>query len=154
MKHMSSKPIFRMIVALLFVGLAISFFPVSAAIFIEDGTELDEAALITYLEEPAPEFETPVVIYFYDPNCGACMPVHDFWDTYLKENPDVILEQVNLEEGSEQMDRFKKFAEEFHREKAFIPLAYIGPVSLEGTDDIRNYFDMVYTWYMSSNKEV
>jgi len=151
---MSLKPIFRMIVALLFVGLAISFFPVSAAIFIEDGTELDETALITYLEEPAPEFETPVVIYFYDPNCGACMPVHDFWDTYLKENPDVILEQVNLEEGSEQMDRFKKFAEEFHREKAFIPLAYIGPVSLEGTDDIRNYFDMVYTWYMSSNKEV
>lgn len=154
MKHMSSKPIFRMIVALLFVGLAISFFPVSAAIFIDDGTELDESALIAYLKEPAPEFETPLVIYFYDPNCGGCMQVRDFWDTYLKENPDVILEEVNLEEGPEQMNRFKEFAEEFHREKAFIPLAYIGPVSLEGTDDIRNYFDMVYTWYMSSNKEV
>ena len=141
-----------MIVALLFVGLAISFFPVSAAIFIEDGTELDEAALITYLEEPAPEFETPVVIYFYDPHCGSCMQVRDFWDTYLKENPDVILEQVNLEEGSEQMDRFTEFAEAFHREKAFIPLAYIGPVSLEGADDIKNYFDMVYTWYMASYK--
>ena len=152
MKNMSLKPIFRMIVALLFVGLAISFFPVSASIFIEDGTEPDEAALITYLEEPAPEFETPVVIYFYDPNCGACMPVHDFWDTYLKENPDIMLEQVNLEEGSEQMDRFTEFAEAFHREKAFIPLAYIGPVSLEGADDIKNYFDMVYTWYMASYK--
>ena len=45
MKKISLKPIFRMIVALLFVGMAISFYPVSAAIFIEDGTELDEARI-------------------------------------------------------------------------------------------------------------
>jgi hypothetical protein len=150
MQNVSWKLIMKIITSFIFISLIIAFFPVSATIFIEDGTELDEQGLIQYLKEPAPDFEKPGAIYFYDPNCGACMPVHDFWDTYLKENPDVILEQVNLEEGADQMDRFKEFSQSYNREKTFIPLVYLGPVALEGTDDIKNYFDIVYTWYMAS----
>lgn len=138
------------ITGLILLILAISFSPVSATIFTINGTELDEAGLMSYLEKPAPAFEEPVILYFYDPHCGSCSAIHDFWETYLKENPDTILEQVNLEEGPEQMDRFKEFSETYKRDKAFIPLVYIGPVALEGTDDIKNYFDMVYSWYMAS----
>jgi thiol-disulfide isomerase/thioredoxin len=153
MNDLSNRSELKMISSLLIISLAIFFTPASAVIFIEDGSELDESALLKYLEEPAPAFEEPVVIYFYDPHCGACSPVHDFLDFYLEENPETILEQVNLEEDPEGMDRFRKFSNAFNRDKTFIPLMFIGPVAFEGTNDIIDHFDMVYNWYMASYKE-
>lgn len=140
----------NVISSLFFISLVIFFCPVSATIFIEDGSEFDKYDLLEYLEEPAPAFDEPVVIYFYDPYCSACDSAHDFLDSYLEDNPDTILEQINLEDGSDEMDMFREFSDAFNREKAFIPLMYIGPVALEGPDEISEHFDMVYNWYMTS----
>jgi thiol-disulfide isomerase/thioredoxin len=152
MNDLSNRSELKMISSLLIISLAIFFTPASAVIFIEDGSELDESALLKYLEEPAPAFEEPVVIYFYDPHCGACSPVHDFLDSYLEENPETILEQVSLEEDPEGMDKFREFSDAYKRDKTFIPLMFIGPVGLEGTNEITDYFDMTYNWYMASYK--
>jgi len=123
--------------------------PTSATIFCQNGTELDDVALASYLEKPAPAFTEPMIVFFYDPNCGACGPAHEFIDSYLKEHPKVVIEQVNLE-GAEQMDRFKEYVEMYNREKIYIPVIYIGPIGLEGADDIKNNFEKVYSWYMAA----
>ena len=149
MQIMNGKTCSILITGIILLGLALFSSPVSATIFTINGTELDEEGLITYLKTPAPAFQEPVIIYFYDPHCGSCSATQDFWKTYLKEHPDTILEQVSLEEGA-HMDRFKEFTETYNRDKAYIPLVYIGPVGLEGKDDIKHYFDMVYSWYMAS----
>lgn len=36
---------------------------------------------------------------------------------------------------------------EYHREWMNIPIIFIGPVALEGTDEIINGFEEVYDWY-------
>ena len=134
---------------LILLGLCAAIFPVSATIFISDGTEIEETELFSLMDEPVSD-EIPRVLFFYDPDCGACEPVHEFLDTFLEDNPDTILESINIADGSEEMDRFTAMKNEFSREKVFIPVIYIGPVAFEGTEDIMTYFEDVYAWYMNN----
>lgn len=135
------------------IVLIVAPFPIAAAIYSEDGTKLDESDLQVILGDPVLSYDTPQVLFFYDPDCGACSPVHEYLDAYLEDNPDVVIEYINLEDGPDQMSQFKEITEIFNQEKLFIPLVCIGPVALEGPDDVLIHFESVYSWYMNGETE-
>ena len=125
-------------------------FPASATIFTNNGTEIDESTLENLMQSPAPSDNTSDIQFFYDPECGACGPVHEYLDEYMAENPDTEVQSLNFTEGASVMDRFSELKAEYSREKVYIPVIFFGPVALEGTDDILTYFEDVYTWCMKS----
>jgi hypothetical protein len=147
MKQPSFHTMLRIFSFFLIASTILAIFPASGTIFTRDGTELDEAGLKTLLENSAPSYNESEVMFFFDKKCGACGPAHNFIEAYLEENPDNPIESIDLAEGPEKMIRFRELKTTFNREKVYIPVIYIGPVALEGTDDVMTYFKDVYSWY-------
>lgn len=151
MKYGNMKKVSGIIGLIIIAIIIVGVFPATATIFTTDGKEINETGLDSLMEKPSPINESSQVLFFYDPECGACQPVHDYLESYLKENPDTILDSIDLADGNDKMDRFNEMKLTYNREKIYIPVVFFGPVALEGTDDIMTYFDEVYAWYMKKN---
>ena len=54
---------------------------------------------------------------------------------------------VNLSLGNESQDRLNAYYITYNREWMNIPVAFIGPMGLEGTDEIINNFEGLHSWY-------
>lgn len=137
----------RLFTFLLLIVVTLMLFPVSATVFTEDGSELTESELYEITNNTTPSDEKSPVIFLYDPECGACAPAHEYLETYLKENPDVKIEMMNLSDGNEGKKKYDEMKAAFHREKVYIPVMYIGSLALEDAPDIMTHFVSVYKWY-------
>ncbi|NLV26330.1 MAG: hypothetical protein GXY48_04065 [Methanomicrobiales archaeon] len=131
----------------LFVTLSILIISASATIFTENGDEIDADGLHRLIADDAPEYSTDSIVFFYDPECGSCIPAHEYLESYIEENPDTLVIIHNIDNSQEDWDLFNEFKNTFNREKVFVPVIYIGPVALEGHEDIEAYFNDVYAWY-------
>jgi len=121
--------------------------PVSATIFSENGSNVTASDLynLTNSTMTFPGNISPA--FFFDPNCGACGPAHEYIETYAKDHPGMDLHVVNLSAGNESQDLLNAYYGTYNREWMNIPVAFIGPIGLEGTDEVINNFDGLYSWY-------
>lgn len=142
-------PYLRVLMILL-LGIIPVLTPVSAVIFTEDGTNLTAIELYTMTNSTRTGEATSPVVLFTDPNCGSCSHVHEYMETYLKEHPDVSVEIANLSAGPENEDRVNQFYMNYHRDDLRVPVIFIGPVGLLGSDEIITNFATVYNWYTGS----
>ena len=133
------------------LGLCLFFTPASAEFFIK-GMDLTEDEFNEYILTNEPEYVEDSIIFFHDPGCGACIPAHEFLEEYLLEYPDTEILMMSLSSG-ESRDMFNQKKAEFERSPVFVPVLYIGPVALEGYDEIRDYFEETYLWYIQSKPE-
>ena len=120
---------------------------VSATIFSEDGSNLTRSDLYNLTNSSDVLSNNSSAVFFYDPECGACLPVHAYMETYLADHPDIELDVVNLSIGQEATDRLDEYYITFNREWENIPVVFIGPIGLEGTQEILDNFDGLFTWY-------
>jgi hypothetical protein len=54
---------------------------------------------------------------------------------------------INFSNNQGEEERLNDLLFDYHREWMNIPVMFIGPVALEGTDEIINGFEEVYVWY-------
>jgi len=127
--------------------LTLSVFPVSATIFLENGSNATESDLynLTNSTITVPGNISPA--FFFDPYCGACSPAEEYIETYVAAHPEIDLQMVNLSLGNESQDRLNAYYITYNREWMNIPVAFIGPMGLEGTDEIINNFEGLHSWY-------
>jgi hypothetical protein len=138
---------------LILIAITLCVFPVTATIFADDGTNRTSSDLYNLTNSTQNFGTNSSVVFFFDPDCGACGPAHEYMDAYLANHTDAHVEVVNLSSGQESKDRLEMSYESFHREWENIPVAFIGPVGLEGTQEIITNFDGVYTWYSKNNTQ-
>ena len=136
----------RMVVFLIFMGMSLAVFPVSATIFFEDGANRTVSDVYDLMNTTKPADNARAAVFFYDPECDACTPAHDYLKTYIAQHPGTNVEMVNLSDGQGAKDRLNDLYTAYHREWLNIPVIFIGQVGLEGTDEITNGFEEVYTW--------
>ena len=136
----------------IFLMFLISLFisPVSATIFSQDGSNMTEAALYMLTNNTAPIANNQSIEFFYDPECGACTPTHEYMEQYLSEHPGTNVTMVNLSSGPEAQDLLNERYIAYHREFLNIPVVFVGPIGLEGTKEIISNFEGVYHWYTKS----
>ncbi|MDD1728296.1 MAG: hypothetical protein LUQ50_04400 [Methanospirillum sp.] len=145
-----NKPTWRRVWIILLTGLMMmncAVISVSATIFSEDGSNLTRSDLYNLTNSSDAVTNNSSAVFFYDPECGACLPVHAYMETYLADHPDIELDVVNLSTGQEATDRLDKYYIMLNREWENIPVVFIGPVGLEGTQEILDNFDGLFTWY-------
>jgi hypothetical protein len=121
--------------------------PASATIFFEDGANRTVADVYDLMSTPKPTDDDRPVVFFYDPDCGSCIPAHEYLISYIEEHPGTKIEVANLSNNQGEEERLNDLLFNYHREWMNIPVMFIGPVALEGTDEIINGFEEVYVWY-------
>ena len=139
----SSRKLFIVLVMVMSIGIL----PVGATIFAEDGSELTIEDLLVMVNTTKPGDNSAPVVFFYDPECGPCIPVHDYLEKYLSGHPDVTVEMVNLSAVPEAEARMSDLYRHHNRDMMNTPVIFFGPMGLEGTDEIINDFEMLYHWY-------
>lgn len=142
----------RSILFLILIGMSLSVFPVNATIFVQDGSNLTITELYNLTNSTKPVAQNGSVVFFYDPNCSPCIPVHEYLVQYLSDNPGTKVEMVNLSEGQEAQDHMNILYITHNREWMNTPVIFIGPIGLEGTDEIMTGFESVYHWYMNTEE--
>ncbi|HWQ65254.1 MAG TPA: hypothetical protein VN372_00110 [Methanospirillum sp.] len=148
-----TKPIYLLALFCL-CGLISLISPASATIFQLDGAVIEETDLyaLTNSSGESVNMSDPI-IFFYDPDCGACAAAHEFINGYLAEHPDQEMSLVNIAEGEEQMRQFDDNKTRFNREGVSVPVLYIGPVALEGSGTIKTHTAETIAWYLSLQKK-
>ena len=139
------------IFAILFMVMSILILPVNATIFAEDGSELTIDDLYEMVNTTKPANNSAPVVFFYDPECGPCIPVHEYLEKYISDHPVVKVEMVNLSAGPESEVMMSELYIQHNRSMMNTPVIFFGPVGLEGTDEIINGFEMVYRWYTTED---
>jgi hypothetical protein len=140
-------PVGTLMAVFILIVMSLSVIPASATIFFEDGANRTVADVHNLMNNTKPEGDVRSVVFFYDPECGSCIPAHEYLTTYIEEHPGTKIEMVNLSNNQGEEDRLNNLLYNYHREWMNIPVMFIGPVALEGTDEIINGFEEVYTWY-------
>ena len=143
----SSSDVPRIVAILMLIGMSICILPVSATIFTQDGSNRTVSELYNLTNSTRPTDTNGSVVFFYDPTCSPCIPVHEYMVTYLSDHPGTEVEMVNLSEGQDAEDHMNALYIVHHREWMNTPVIFIGPIGLEGTDEILSGFEGVYRWY-------
>jgi thiol-disulfide isomerase/thioredoxin len=138
---------FQKISLFLIIGISIGIMPVSATIFAEDGSELTVGDLYDMVNMTRPANNTTPVTFFFDPECGPCIPVHAYLENYLTNHPDVNVTMVNLSSGPESESMMRDLFIQHNRTMMNTPVIFFGPMGLEGTDEIISHFELLYHWY-------
>lgn len=135
----------------LLIGMSVWIIPGSATVFVEDGKELTIDDLYEMVNTTKPANNSAPVVFFYDPECGPCIPVHEYLEKYISDHPVVEVEMVNLSAGPESEAMMSDLYIQHNRSMMNTPVIFFGPVGLEGTDEIINGFEMVYRWYTTED---
>jgi len=136
---------------ILLIGMSVWIIPGSATVFVEDGKELTIDDLYEMVNTTKPANNSAPVVFFYDPECGPCIPVHEYLEKYISDHPVVEVEMVNLSAGPESEAMMSDLYIQHNRSMMNTPVIFFGPVGLEGTDEIINGFEMVYRWYTTED---
>ena len=136
---------------ILLIGMSVWIIPGSATVFVEDGKELTIDDLYEMVNTTKPANNSAPVVFFYDPECGPCIPVHEYLEKYISDHPVVEVEMVNLSAGPESEAMMSNLFIQHNRSMMNTPVIFFGPVGLEGTDEIINRFEMVYRWYTTED---
>ena len=136
---------------ILLIGMSVWIIPGSATVFVEDGKELTIDDLYEMVNTTKPANNSAPVVFFYDPECGPCIPVHEYLEKYISDHPVVEVEMVNLSAGPESEAMMSDLYIQHNRSMMNTPVIFYGPVGLEGTDEIINGFEMVYRWYTTED---
>jgi len=121
--------------------------PVSATIFTSEEPELAETNLFELTNTTAPPDEKEPVIFLYDPYCESCQPAHEYLTRYLEEHPDVKVDLLDSTSDPRGQKEYEERTTAFNRETLYVPVIFIGPLALEGKNDIMTHFETVYQWY-------
>jgi hypothetical protein len=141
----------RIFLILLLAIVSMSVAPVSAVIFSEDGSNVTVSDLYNLTNSTDTIAGNISPVFFYDPDCGACGPVHEYIEGYMADHPEMIFKMVNLSEGQEAENLLDAYYSTYNREWVNIPVVFIGPMGLEGTQEIINNFDGLNSWYSAHN---
>ena len=136
---------------ILLIGMSVWIIPGSATVFVEDGKELTIDDLYEMVNTTKPANNSAPIVFFYDPECGPCIPVHEYLEKYISDHPVVEVEMVNLSAGPESEAMMSDLYIQHNRSMMNTPVIFFGPVGLEGTDEIINGFEMVYRWYTTED---
>ena len=136
--------------ALFLALMSLSVFPASGTIFSEDGSNMTEETLYTLTNQTIPADTNRTIEFYYDPECGACTPAHEYMEQYLANHTGTQVTLVNLSSGQGAEDQLNERYIAYHREYLNIPVVFIGPVGLEGTREIIRNFEGLSTWYTRS----
>jgi len=128
---------------LLLLSLTIS---VQATVFNSEGNELNNTVIRDLLGGSHAIYTGPAIL-FYEISCTPCLPAVHYLNQYLISNPDADLIEYT---GStlEAQWQLEKLSTLHNRKFVNLPVIFIGPIGIEGTDDIIRYFNEIYSWYM------
>jgi hypothetical protein len=146
-------PVVTLMAVFVLIGMSLTIFPASATIFFEDGANRTVADVYDLMNTTKPAEDERPIVFFYDPECGSCIPAHEFISVYMEKHPQTRIEMVNLSNNQGEEERLNDLLFEYHREWMNIPVMFIGPVALEGTDEIINGFEEVSAWYTGKRPE-
>jgi len=135
-----------MYVAFFFIILSFIALPAQAVVFNSDGAELNETSLQGFLQTTHAMYTGPVN-FFFESDCISCLPAVFFLDDYVTSNPETDLIEHALS-TSEIPLQLQDLTQLHNRTSVNLPVVFIGPVGIEGTEDIVRYFSDVYSWYM------
>ncbi len=130
-----------------FIVLAFSF-PVSAQV--ENGGSLSDTSFVG-TEAPVvpvtPDHRFtdtgPVLVMFYNTNCGDCMRTLPFVQQYVDDHPELESHLLNIRESPEYWDLFTAYKEAFSTGAIPVPSLFVGDRVLVGYDEITGSLDGV-----------
>jgi len=133
-------------IILLLYTLTVTTQPALAVVFSSEGTILNDSILNALFTNSYPIYTGPAMFY-YSIECISCLPAVYYLDDYVSSNPETDLIEYAI--SPSEIPSLLEDLTILHRRSAIIlPVAYIGPIGIEGTEDIIRYFSEIYSWYM------
>nr|WP_319539874.1 hypothetical protein [uncultured Methanospirillum sp.] len=121
-------------------------FSVQALVFNSEGIELNSTEIQDLLADSYAIYTGPAIL-FSDNSCALCLPAIHYLNQYLISHPETDLIGHTTSSLEEQW-QLEIFATLHNRKVVNLPVIFIGPIGIEGTDDIIRYFTEIYSWYM------
>ncbi len=140
---------FQSVISLLLI-LILPTFSVQAVVFSSEGVELNSSDIHDLLTDSHPIYTGPVV-FFYEYSCTTCLPVIYYLNQYRLSHPETEFIEHTTSSMKTKWE-LEKFAILHNRKVINLPVVFIGPIGIEGTDDIIRLFDNFYSWYMHTNE--
>lgn len=121
--------------------------PVSAAIYLANGTEIPADALsssLTTNPSPDPGF-VPVgtVVFFTNSHCSACRQAKGYLANFSARHPEISLITYDLFDSPDNWRIFEDYKQKYHRNFFSVPLILVGNLSIEGSQDIGDHLDEI-----------
>jgi len=121
--------------------------PVSAAIYIANGTEItgdnilsslkaDPSLVIGYV--PAGQ-----IIFFTNTRCSACYKAEEFLHDFSVRHPEISQVTYDLFDSTENRSIFEDYKKKYHRSFLSTPSILVGNLSIEGSQDMRDHLDEI-----------
>lgn len=109
-------PFQSLMAGIILIGLSLSLFPASATIFFEDGANRTVTDVYNLMNTTKPEDNIRAVVFYYDPECSACTPAHEYLKTYIVDHLGTNVEMINLSDRQVAKDRLNNTYIVYHRE--------------------------------------
>ena len=135
------------LIFLIILGIGLTVTPSSAHIFTTGGSNFTPSELYELTNSSKIIEQNDSVIFFYDSVCGSCVPAQLYLETYNAEHPDVTVEMVDIIAKPGNEDRLNQYSHAYNHDFINVPVVFIGPVVLQGSDEIKTKFEGVYNWY-------
>jgi hypothetical protein len=148
---MISSAIFYRILVLFIVGFILfTNQPVSAAIFLMNGTELSQDKIPDFInttvqgliKNPAP------LIFFYDYECQSCQQALDSVRYFEKRHPNAKITYYDLGDSEKNRDIFTKYKGDFNTTKIRYPAIFSGDLVISGSSDIVHQIELFAKGYL------
>ena len=132
---------------LVILFLSLLIFPVSAAVYAANGTEItSDFILIQMRGDPSLTsgiLQPGEVIFFTNSHCGVCQDAKEFLDEFSLSHSKMTLETCDLFDNTENWEIFSAYKQRYHRDHLSTPSVMVGNLTLEGSNDIQNYLGEV-----------
>jgi hypothetical protein len=134
-------------VLILFTLLFVLTSPVSAAIYIANGTEIQGGDISSsIMADPSPVFgyiPAGQIIFFTNTRCIACLKTEEFLHEFSARHPEISLVTYDLFDSTENRTIFEDYKKKYHRNFLSTPSILVGNLTIEGSQDMRDHLDEI-----------
>lgn len=127
--------------------------PVSATMFLQNGSEVSGDQLIGVVASSENSSVTPFPLqFFYNTHCGSCQASLEYLNNFTRNNSDIQIAYHDLYNNSTNMTLYNQYKSRFDRNDIHYPVIFIGEIAIMGSDDIGSYTQPLVLWYQKEKK--
>ncbi|HWQ66993.1 MAG TPA: hypothetical protein VN372_08995, partial [Methanospirillum sp.] len=139
-----------LLLLLIFLSVSGCIGPVSAMIFLQNGSEITREDLSVFTPEEWDAARTPLPIqFFYNSNCGSCQVALEFLRGLEKKNPKISIAYHNLVIQDPNQQLYTQYKRDFNASDVPYPVIFLGDIGISGSSDIIGHTESLARSYLN-----
>lgn len=115
---------------------------VGAEVFFRNGSSVPSGTPVDLLiREIKSSDEQPSIAFFYNSHCGGCQDALTYLSNLSRNHPELYPTGYDLLNNTTNGKLFDKTVKEYNQTHFSYPVIFMGPVVLQGSDDISTYYE-------------